>query len=104
MDRFRALIVPALLAGAASGLLLFAVQHVTIVPLIERAEVLEDAARAHGVMQHTGEGWEPAAGLQRIGLTAIATTLSSIGFAAILVAAMTLRGASATMRRGILWG
>ena len=104
MDRFRALIVTALLAGAASGLLLFAVQHVTIVPLIDRAELLEDAARAHGIMEHTDEGWRPAAGLQRVGLTAVATTLSGIGFAAVLLAAMTLYGVSVNARRGIVWG
>jgi cobalt transporter subunit CbtA len=104
MDRFRALIVTALLAGATSGFLLFVVQHVTIIPLIDRAEVFEDAARLHAGMEHADEGWEPAAGLQRIGLTAVATMLSGIGFAAVLIAAMTLQGVSVSARRGIVWG
>jgi len=104
MDRFRALMVTALLAGAMSGLLLFVIQHVTMVPLIDRAELLENAAHAHGGMDHAAEGWEPAAGFQRVGLTAIATTLSGIGFASILLAAMTLDGAQVNTRRGILWG
>jgi len=104
MDRFRALIVTALLAGSAAGLILFAIQHVTIVPLIERAEVFEDAAPSHAMADHADAAWEPAAGSQRIGLTAVSTMLSGIGFASVLLAAMSLRAAPLTPSRGVLWG
>jgi cobalt transporter subunit CbtA len=104
MDRFRSLIVTALLAGSVAGLVLFAVQHVTIVPLIEQAEVFEDAALAHAAAGHADEGWQPDPGLQRIGLTAVSTMLSGIGFASILLAAATLHGDRLNVRRGVLWG
>ena len=107
LDRFRRLIVAALLTGAAAGLLLFVVQHLTLVPLIEIAEGFEDAAAlAHAAAGHVhvDEGWQPAPGLQRVGLTAIASMLSGIGFASVLMAAMTIGGASPGVRRGLVWG
>lgn len=105
MNQFRRLIAAALLAGAIAGLILFAVQHLTIVPLIDRAEAFEEAA-AHSQAGHVhvDEGWQPAPGLQRIGLTAVTTMLSGIGFAAVLLAAMSLGRASFNVRRGLLWG
>ena len=139
MDHFRRLIVTALLAGLLAGLVLFVVQHLTIVPLIELAEGFEDAAQgaqpppgqllsaapsttppgghvhatsgtgAQGepsthAHAHDEEGWQPAPGFQRIGLTALTTIISGIGFAAILLAGMTLSGTTVDLRRGVLWG
>ena len=111
MNRFRHLMVIALLAGSMAGLLLFAVRHVTIIPLITIAEGFEEAA-AHAGHDHApgahaheeDEGWQPAPGFQRISLTAATTVLSGIGFAAMLLAAMSLSGAPLTARRGVLWG
>ena len=109
MDRFRSLTIAALTAGTAAGLILFVVQHLTIVPLIDVAEELEQAfLHAPGHMDHAhrleDEGWQPAPGLQRIGLTAITTVLSSISFAAILLAAMAMSDRGLNLRRGALWG
>ena len=163
MDHFRNLIVTALLAGFLAGVVLFVVQHVTIVPLIELAEGFEDAPQlahpqlahpqlahpqsaqpqatlprsgepmsatpaptvpgghAHGasgtVLQnapttsahthehaHGDEGWQPNPGFQRISLTAVTTIISGIGFAAILLAVITLSGTAVDVRRGLLWG
>jgi cobalt transporter subunit CbtA len=109
LNRFRRQAVAALLAGCVAGLLLFAIQHWTVVPLIDRAEGYEVAAhvaeQAHAGAAHVhDEGWEPAPGFERIGLTALATLFSGIGYAAILLAAMTLRGAPIDARRGLLWG
>ena len=136
MDHFRRLITTALLAGLLAGLVLFVVQHFTIVPLIELAEGFEGSApvvqplagqpapathvpggqasavagpgsksdpAAHAHF-HDDEGWQPSPGFQRIGLTAVTTVISGIGFAAILLAGMTLRGAAVDLRRGVLWG
>ena len=138
MDHFRRLIAIALSAGLLAGLVLFVVQHLTIVPLIERAEGFEDAAQvvqphahpptpstsspsrqgyavagvgsrsepvahAHAHV-HDDEGWQPSPGFQRIGLTAVTTVISGIGFAAILLAGITLSGAAVDLRRGVLWG
>ncbi len=107
MDRFRRLVAAALLSGAVSGLILFAVQHLTIVPLIDVAEGFEEAAaHAHAAAGHThvDEGWQPTPGLVRIGLTAVTTMFSGVGFASVLLAAMTLSGAALDARRGLLWG
>jgi cobalt transporter subunit CbtA len=107
VDRFRRLILAALCAGATSGLVLFAVQHVTIVPLIAVAEGFEDAAelaRTASGHVHEDEGWQPAPGLERIGLTAATTMFSGIGFAAILLAAMAMNGKPVTARLGVFWG
>src|SRR3954454_20215968 len=85
LNRFRSLAVTALIAGCAAGLLLFAVQHVAVVPLIDRAEGYEDAARIAAHAQpgaahvHEDEGWEPAPGIERVGLTALTTAFSGIG-------------------------
>jgi cobalt transporter subunit CbtA len=107
VDRFRRLILAALLAGAAAGLVLFAVQQVTIVKLIAVAEGFEDAAEQARTVSghvHEDEGWQPAPGLERVGLTAATTMFSGIGFAAILLAAMAMNGKPVTARLGVLWG
>ena len=107
MDRFRRLVVGALLAGSLAGLMLFAVQHVALVPLIDVAEGFEEAA-AHAYAAaghvHEDEGWQPAPGFQRIGLTAATTMLSGIGFASVLLAAMTLGDSPVGAGRGMARG
>ena len=107
MDRFRRLFTIALLAGTAAGLILFVVHHVAIVPLIDAAEQLEEAAaHAEAAAGHVHEesGWQPEPGFQRIGLTAVTTVLTSIGFASVLLAAMSFGRAAIDGRRGLLWG
>lgn len=96
MHPFRKLILAAIASGAFAGLLLFAVQHFTVVPLIHAAEVYEAEGQDHG--------WHPAEGWQRISLTAAATVLSSIGFAAILFGCVAFAGRTLTTRLGVLWG
>ena len=107
MDRFRRLFAIALLAGTASGLILFVFRHAAIVPLIDAAEQLEQAAaHAHAAAGHVHEdsGWQPEPGFQRVGLTAVTTVLTSIGFASILLAAMSFARVTIDARRGLLWG
>jgi cobalt transporter subunit CbtA len=93
----------ALLSGLLAGVFLSAVQHFTVVPLIEKAETYENAAHkeAHGTEP---EGWHPAEGWQRVTWTAITTVLSSIGFAAVLFGFIALTGRSINAARGVLWG
>src|SRR6187402_1526395 len=85
MTAFRHLAWVALLSGAIAGLALFLLQHLTVVPLIERAEGYETAA-AHAMPGHVhqDEGWQPADGLQRTAFTALSTALAGIAFAAVL--------------------
>ena len=123
----------ALAGGLAAGLLLFVLQAVWVTPLIHRAERYETApahastpaatsagnaapagppaaglpatgASAMGAPAPAPEGWAPAEGLQRIGLTALSDVLAAVGFALLLLAGMTVRGAPVSVRSGIQWG
>jgi cobalt transporter subunit CbtA len=88
-----------------AGLVLFAVQHFTIIPLIESAETYETAARPPDPgLTHDQEGWQPVDGWQRTLFTALTTMLSGIGFAAILFGFLTLSGKRVNARLGALWG
>jgi cobalt transporter subunit CbtA len=108
MDRFRHMMTLVLLSGAAAGLILFAVQHLTIEPLIQKAEVYEkageDAAIAAGTGHHHDEGWQPADGWERTSFTALATVLTGIGFAAVLFGVVFLAGKPLNPKSGLLWG
>jgi cobalt transporter subunit CbtA len=105
LERFRKLVTVALFSGTIAGLLLFAVQHFTIFPLIEKAEVYESAAeRQMPGMHHDDEGWHPADGVERTGFTALSTVLAAIGFAALLFGTAAITPISLDWRRGALWG
>jgi cobalt transporter subunit CbtA len=105
LDRFRKLATVALLSGTIAGLLLFTIQHFTIFPLIERAEVYETAAEKQMPgMHHDDEGWHPAEGAERTGFTALSTVLTGIGFAALLFGTAAMAPAHLNWRRGALWG
>ena len=103
MDRLRKLITVCLLSGSIAGLLLFTVQHFTIFPLIEKAEVYESAAAEMPGM-HRDEGWHPADGLERTSFTVLSTVLIAIGFAALLFGTAALGPISLDWRKGALWG
>ena len=97
--------VVVLVAGTLAGLVLFVVQHFTIVPLIHAAETYEAAAPQAGPeSSHEEEGWHPAGGWERISFTALTTVLTGIGFAAILFGVMALGAKTIDARHGALWG
>jgi cobalt transporter subunit CbtA len=85
-------------AGTLAGLVLFAVQHFSVIPLIKSAESYEKPEH------HDDGNWHPADGWERTSLTAIATVLSSIGFAALLFGSAALTGSPLNAKRGALWG
>lgn len=120
---FRRIVLCALLVGALSGLLVSAVQHWQVIPIIAAAEVLESAAVPHSTEHdehaltatHEGEhkhdelAWAPEDGAERHLWTAIANVMTAIGFGLILVSAIAawehLRGRPlASARTGLLWG
>ncbi|HVP46403.1 MAG TPA: CbtA family protein [Bryobacteraceae bacterium] len=103
MNRFRQWMLVVFASGALAGLVLFAVQHFTVIPLIETAETYEAAAE-HSGMSHEAEGWQPANGWERTSFTALTTVLTSMGFAAILFGSLALTGTRVNARRGALWG
>jgi cobalt transporter subunit CbtA len=108
-----------LLAGLVAGLALALLQHAVTVPLILAAEVYETAAEAnaatvhdHGVSGHHDHAatapdqpkeWSPADGIERTLSTSVATIVTAIGFALILLAAMLLAGEEITPIRALAW-
>jgi cobalt transporter subunit CbtA len=84
----KRIVVAAALAGLIAGLLLTAIQHFQITPLIRKAEALETSAHA--------------APPSVLATTAANVTLAT-GFALLLGAALSLR-AKGGWRTGLLWG
>lgn len=105
MHRFRQLMFVVLSSGTFAGLALFAIQHFTVIPLIESAETYEEVAhQSNPGMIHSDEGWQPANGWERTSLTALTTILSGIGFASLLFGTVSLTGNRVDLRRGVFWG
>jgi cobalt transporter subunit CbtA len=104
VSQLRKLMVAVFAAGTLAGLALFAVQYITVIPLIQAAETYEVAAHeAHSNAPNENEGWHPAEGWERTSLTALTTVLTCIAFAAILFGVMALGGKTIDARHGALW-
>lgn len=120
---FRRIVLSAVLVGALAGLLLSAIQLWQVIPVIHGAEHFEQAralqltepvpeathASEHVGHAHPAEEWEPAEGAERTVYTLLANVLTSIGFALVMLVAMTafLRRKSAAKldwRYGLFWG
>jgi cobalt transporter subunit CbtA len=102
--RFRKLVYLALASGTVAGLLLFIVQHFTIFPLIEEAEVYESAAEKSDTHHHEDEGWRPTQGFERTAFTVLTTVVTAIGFSAVLFGIAGLFPIALNARKGLLWG
>jgi cobalt transporter subunit CbtA len=106
---FRQIIFAAALAGLLGGLLITAMQYVSVVPLILEAETFETAAaHDHGAGDAAAhdaaeEAWAPADGLERALYTLAANILMGIGFALLLAAGFALTGQDG-WRTGLYWG
>jgi cobalt transporter subunit CbtA len=100
-------VLAALLAGIAAGLIMGIIQHVRLTPLILEAERLETpqtvAAHSHGE-DHDHGGWHPADGWQRSLATALTTVMAGAAFAAVLAGISLLSGMAITRRNGMVWG
>ncbi len=113
-------LLAALLAGIAAGLLMSAVQQWRVTPLILEAEKYETAepAHDHGATQeqaaeaqaHSHDGhehgaaWAPADGMERTLYTVGANLVAGVAFALIAAAASVLTGLPLTLGNGALWG
>jgi predicted cobalt transporter CbtA len=104
VNRFRKLVYVVLASSTLAGLLLFVVQHFTIFPLIEKAEVYESAAEKSDKHHHTDQGWRPADGFERTSFTALTTVLTAIGFSALLFGIAGANAIRLDWRKGLLWG
>jgi cobalt transporter subunit CbtA len=103
----------ALAAGLLSGIFIWGAHSIKITPLILAAEVYEDAGSSAGNHQEQSQQvapaaaeseWAPGGGFERGFYTLLTDVLTSIGFAFLLVGAITLRGRSIDWRRGVFWG
>jgi cobalt transporter subunit CbtA len=111
------LVLAALIAGMAAGLLYGGVQHLRTTPLILAAEAFEKAA-AHDhaatatttqeatapTHEHSEAEWTPADGWQRTLSTTIASVITGAGFALVLAAVSLLTGLPITPQNGLIWG
>lgn len=118
-------VLAVLLAGIAAGLVMGAIQHVRLTPLILEAEAFERAgdpashshaatpdagtptageAESDGHDHDHGEGWAPEDGWQRTLATTVTAAMTGAGFAAMLAAVSLLIGLPITRRNGIMWG
>ncbi len=114
----KSLILSAAAAGVAAGLLTAALQHVTTTPIILEAEKYEGVAAAQdhsasigqrdaGVVTATHgheEEWAPSDGIERTFYTSLATVVTGVGFALMLLGAMVLSGARIDARTGLAFG
>jgi cobalt transporter subunit CbtA len=121
------IVLAALLAGIAAGIILAGIQHVRLTPLILAAEVYEKAADAaqeaaaaktateapakcvenmpgHIMCNGDAKEWEPADGIERTLYTTAASMLAGAGFAAMLAGVSLLIGIPITPRNGLVWG
>jgi cobalt transporter subunit CbtA len=128
---FQRIFVTALGAGIGVGLLIAALQHVALVPLILAAETYESGAAAHQhatnaldvgkatstvlnalpafvveALAHdqSGPATFGAASPWRAIFTTVATTLTAVGFGLLLAGAFAVSGREVDMPEGLLWG
>ena len=117
---FRNLVLSAAAAGLAAGLLTAALQHVTTTPIILAAELYEvgaadgddgpsaapvvdlDVAAAEGAREEPA--WAPTEGLERAAYTSLSTVVTGMGFALVLLAAMSLSNQRIQGPRGLAFG
>lgn len=121
------LMAAAVFAGLVAGVLAAGFQSMVVTPLIFKAEKIEhgdggtephaahnhsaDHDHAHAADEagdghdhdHNHEGWMPADGLERLGFTVLSTVATTIGYALLLAALMTIAGVPLTVPAGVGW-
>jgi cobalt transporter subunit CbtA len=111
----RRILLVALIAGVAAGLVATLVQGARLWPLIAAAEEFEKAGAGAGGHSHGDSAaphhhdWEPEDGFERIAFTALFNILAGFGFALLLNGALALRqavlrGAAPDVATGAMWG
>lgn len=109
-------LLAALLAGIAAGLIMGAIQHLRLTPLILEAEAFENVTAGHDhaagqspagdqAADHDhGEGWSPADGWQRTLATTVTAIMSGAAFAMLMAAISLISGIRITRSNGVVWG
>lgn len=105
---FWKIVTSAVFAGACAGLLAAALQLSFVRPLLLHAELYESGALVHfGAAPVSASPDLPGLDLVRDGLSVLFSLLVYVGYALVLVAAMSVadeRGIRINARRGMLWG
>ena len=103
-------VLAVLLAGIAAGLIMGAIQHVRLTPLILEAETYEtqghDIAEGLAADEHSfaDDAWTPTDGWQRTFATTATQAMAGAAFAAILAGVSLLTGLPITRENGVIWG
>lgn len=100
MSGFRRIVLAALCAGVAAGIVLTAVQAIKVLPLIAAAESFETGGHGAHDDNHGHAGGE---GARRLVLTALVNVLAGCAFALLLTAGLSL-APPADWRLGFAWG
>ncbi len=113
----RNLLVAALCAGLAAGLLLSILQSIQVIPTLLQAEVYEkeagaanseqfstDQIKVNTEQQKDAVAWRPRNGWERTFFTAISNICIAVGFALLLGAVSHFRGGMSRWYHGLLWG
>jgi cobalt transporter subunit CbtA len=107
-------LLAALLAGIAAGLIFGAIQHVRLTPLLLEAEAYEGIGGGHDhattntdqtVAEHQhDDGWKPEDGWQRTLSTTVTAAMAGAAFAALMAGISLLSGIEITRANGVIWG
>ena len=104
----RSVLLTALVSGLFAGLVFFGVQSVTTRPLIAQAEVYEQtelrAAPSMPTSMSPQHEWKPQDGIERAAYTLAADVLIGVGYAFLLVGAVSTSGRTLTTGSGMAWG
>lgn len=95
----RRVVLAAVLAGIAAGLVMSAIQHWRVTPLILQAESFE-AAHENG----DDHAWAPADGIERTAFTVLFNVLTGVGFALVAAAASLITRLPLNPNTGLMWG
>jgi cobalt transporter subunit CbtA len=96
----RRVLLAAVLAGIAAGLVMSVIQHWRVTPLILAAEAYEVA---HSHEEEEAE-WMPADGVERTAFTVLFNVLTGIAFAFIAAAAALITRLPLNPTTGLMWG
>jgi cobalt transporter subunit CbtA len=105
---FRRVFLAAVLAGIAASLVMSALQHFRLTPLILAAEVFETQSHDHTAASadrvSATAAWAPSESLERSLYTVLANLVVGVAFALLLSGASLLLGHPITFSNGALWG